>query len=86
MAQVRRDEPANGQGADAAPADLIIQNARITTMDPANPAATAVAIRDGRFIRVGNAGDVARLKGPRTRVIDAGGRPAIRVSTTHTRM
>lgn len=77
MAQVRRDEPANGQGADAAPADLIIQNARITTMDPANPAATAVAIRDGRFIRVGNAGDVARLKGPRTRVIDAGGRPAI---------
>jgi predicted amidohydrolase YtcJ len=46
-------------------------------MDPANPAATAVAIRDGRFVGIGNAGDMARFRGPATRVIDAGGRSVI---------
>ena len=77
MNQTTRNGSVNGNGADSAPADLIVRNARITTMDPANPAATAVAIRDGRFVGVGNAGDMARLRGPATRVIDAGGRPVI---------
>lgn len=59
------------------PADLIVHGARIATMDPARPAATAVAVRDGRFVAVGDVGDLMRLRGPLTRVIDAGGRTVI---------
>jgi alpha-methylacyl-CoA racemase len=43
---------AAGQGA-ARPADLIVLNARVTTLDPRRPEATAVAIADGKFVAVG---------------------------------
>ena len=33
--------------------DLILVNGAIHTVDDANPEATAVAIRDGRFVAVG---------------------------------
>ena len=33
-----------------ADADLILHNARIATLDSGRPEATAVAVRDGRFI------------------------------------
>jgi predicted amidohydrolase YtcJ len=52
-------------------ADTIVTNARIRTMDAANPSATAVAIRDGVFVAVGTDDDVMRHHGPTTRVIDA---------------
>ncbi len=58
-------------------ADLILHGARIATMDPARPTASAVAVRDGRFVAVGSVDDVMRLRGPLTRVIDAGGRTVI---------
>ncbi|KRF42226.1 amidohydrolase [Paenibacillus sp. Soil787] len=51
-------------------ADLLIRNANIVTMDESNPVATAVAIRGGRFVAVGNDSDVMRYKGPTTRVVD----------------
>ena len=35
--------------------DLILHNGRFTTLDRANPVADAVAIKDGRFTRVGQA-------------------------------
>lgn len=55
------------------PADLVVHNARIYTVDAAQPRAEAVAVREGRFVFVGdNAGALAR-RGPSTRVIDAGG-------------
>lgn len=57
--------------------DLIIHNAHIATMDPARPAAEAVACAAGRFAAVGAAADLLALRGPRTRVIDAGGRRMI---------
>ncbi|MBS7458111.1 amidohydrolase [Coralloluteibacterium stylophorae] len=66
--------------------DLIIHNARVTTLDPARPAATAVAIADGRVAAVGGDAEVLALAGPRTRVIDAGGRrlvPGLNDSHTH---
>lgn len=56
--------------------DLIIANARITTLDRTNPAAPAVAIRDGRFLAVGPDADV-RAAAPDATVIDAGGRRMI---------
>ena len=55
-------------------ADLIIVNARVLTMDVGMPRAEAVALAAGRIVAVGVASDLAALKGPDTRVIDAGGR------------
>jgi len=53
--------------------DLIVINARITTMNPRQPAAQAFAVRDGRFTAVGATSDIKSLTGPRTRVHDARG-------------
>src|SRR5436309_13530357 len=55
-------------------ADLILHNGRVTTLDRSNPAATAVAIRDGKFVRVGGDADVMSLAGSATRVINLKGR------------
>ncbi len=54
-------------------ASLILQNARIRTLDPARPAASAVAIADGTIVAVGDRDDVAELRAPSTEVIDLGG-------------
>ena len=54
-------------------ADLIVRNARISTMDPGQPEATALATRQGTFLAVGTDDAVARLQSPHTRVIDARG-------------
>src|SRR5881409_3620439 len=54
--------------------DLILHNGLVTTLDRSNPSATAVAIRDGKFLRVGTEADVMPLAGPGTRVIDLEGR------------
>jgi len=58
-------------------ADLVVRNARIHTGDPARPAASAVAIRRGVFVAVGEEADVAGHIGPGTRIVDALGRRAI---------
>src|SRR5438477_1964241 len=58
-------------------ADLILHNGQLTTLDPARPAATAVAVGGGRFLAVGSDGEVLALRGPSTRVIDLGGRRAV---------
>ncbi len=59
------------------PPDLILRNARISTLDRAQPEAQAVAMRDGRFVFVGDEAEVMALAGPQTRVVDGGGRRAI---------
>ncbi|WP_295532494.1 amidohydrolase [uncultured Pseudacidovorax sp.] len=57
--------------AQATPApDLILHNGRFTTLDRGNPTAEAVAIRDGRFLRVGRSADVLPLAGAATRLVD----------------
>ena len=53
--------------------DLIIVNAKVTTLDRANPVARAVAIRDGKFLAVGAEAEI-RAAAPDADVIDAGGR------------
>ena len=60
-----------------APADLIVTNARILTMDDDNPHAEALAVRDGDILAVGDARMVDNHRGPSTGVIDAGGNTAI---------
>ena len=54
--------------------DLILHNGRFTTLDRANPEASAVAIKDGRFLRVGRSEDVLPLAGTGTRVVDLQGK------------
>src|SRR3984893_2123961 len=54
--------------------DIILHSGLITTLDRANPTASAVAIKDGRFVAVGRNVDVTKLAGRPTRVIDLKGR------------
>ncbi|MBO0849928.1 MAG: amidohydrolase, partial [Pseudonocardia sp.] len=60
-----------------AEADLVLTNASVLTMDPARPTATSVAVREGVVMAVGGDDDTAGLVGPRTRVLNAGGRFAM---------
>lgn len=55
-------------------ADLVITGGRIWTGNAAQPYAEAVAVRDGRFLKVGSARDVAPHRGATTRVLELGGR------------
>ncbi|MEA2997618.1 MAG: hypothetical protein QOG74_3167, partial [Alphaproteobacteria bacterium] len=54
--------------------DLILHHGLFTTLARAQPTATAVAIRDGRFLAVGTDKEVMALRGPKTKVIDLKGR------------
>ncbi len=54
-------------------ADLIVENASILTMDPDTPRAAAIALKGGEIAAVGERATVRDMKGPGTRVIDAGG-------------
>lgn len=56
-----------------APADLVITNARIHTVDDNRPMAEAMAIRGGRILFVGSARGALVMRGPQTRVLDAAG-------------
>ncbi|OYU15222.1 MAG: amidohydrolase [Alphaproteobacteria bacterium PA4] len=58
---------------DAGEADTIVVNARVHTVDPARPRATAFAVKDGRFMRVGDEAGARALAGKGTRIIDARG-------------
>jgi hypothetical protein len=58
--------------ADTTP-DLILHRGLITTLARANPAAGAVAIKDGRFTHVGHEQDIVPLAGKSTRIIDLKG-------------
>ncbi|MBE3072542.1 MAG: amidohydrolase [Acidobacteria bacterium] len=59
------------------PADLIVTNARIWTVDPARPRAEALAVQGDRIVAVGSVAEVEALRGPQTKVIDARGRVAM---------
>ncbi|MFD7133862.1 amidohydrolase [Streptomyces sp. NPDC059894] len=50
-------------------ADLIVTGARVHTLDPARPTATAVAVRDGIIAAVGEEDDVRDWRGPGTEVV-----------------
>ena len=57
--------------------DLILRNGRITTLDRANPTASAVAIKDGRFTHVGRDEDILPRAAGNTRLIDLLGKPVL---------
>jgi len=59
------------------PAEVILVNGRIATLDPRAPAASALAIRGGNIAAIGSAAEIERLRGSGTQVIDVGGRTVI---------
>lgn len=58
-------------GGDAA--DMLITNGKVYTADGKSTMAEAVAVKDGKILKVGSNAEVAALKGAGTEVIDAGG-------------
>src|SRR5208337_3698893 len=50
--------------------DLILHQGRFATLDRSNPTASAVAIKDGRFVQVGHERDIMPLAARETRLID----------------
>ena len=63
--------------AAAPPADLILRGATVHTVDPARPRAQAIAIQGDRILAVGAEAAVAKLRGPKTRVVDLRGATVI---------
>jgi hypothetical protein len=51
--------------------DLVVVNARVYTIDNAQPRAEAFALKDGKFTAVGSSSDIKNLAGGRTQVLDA---------------
>ncbi len=61
----------------AEPADLVLTNGRVVTVDDALPEAQAVAMRGGFIVAVGTNEDIARYIGAATEVVDLQGRLAV---------
>ena len=80
-AQAAQQVAASGGGGEDAP-ELTFVNGRIHTMDDDNSVVSSVAIRDGRFVAVGNAAN----PGPGSKVVNLHGRtvvPGLIESHTH---
>lgn len=70
----------------AEPADFILRNAKVATVDAKFSLAQAIAVRGDKILAVGSSADIARLAGPNTRIVDAQGRlviPGLMDSHTH---
>jgi predicted amidohydrolase YtcJ len=65
------------KGAPDTPADLVLTNGKIVTVDAKTPNAEAVAVRGGLIAAVGSVDDIGKLVGPSTQVIDLKGALAI---------
>ncbi len=65
------------QAQQASPADLVLHNGKILTVDANYSVAQAVAIRGNVISAVGSNEDVLKLAGPQTTVIDLKGRTVI---------
>lgn len=65
--------PPGETSSTAPPADIIVRDAKIVTVDDNFSIADSLAIRNGRFVAVGKETDVDVLRGPKTRIIDLQG-------------
>jgi predicted amidohydrolase YtcJ len=59
--------------APAAPADLVLRNGKIVTVDDARPEAQAIAVKGDTILALGSDQEIQRYIGARTRVIDLNG-------------
>ncbi len=55
------------------PADLVLRDATIVTLDPLQPEVQALAIRDGKIVALGGDDAIARYVGKQTQVLDLRG-------------
>src|SRR5262245_61660670 len=68
------------RGADPSakgPADLILHHANIVPVDEKFRTFEAISVKDGRVLALGDDEGIFRLKGPKTRAIDADGRTVL---------
>ena len=63
--------------ASAQVADTLLVNGKILTVDQSSSTRSALAIREGKIVALGNDADIRRLAGPATRTIDVQGRTVI---------
>ncbi|HEX2780466.1 MAG TPA: amidohydrolase family protein, partial [Gemmatimonadaceae bacterium] len=68
-----RAQPGRSTATSLRPADMVVVNAKVYTVDDSRPTAEALAVRDGRILFVGSARGVKALTGPGTKVVDAHG-------------
>ncbi len=59
------------------PADIILYNARVITLDQKQPRAEAVAIKGNRILAVGSQSDLKSFKGARTELINCQGKTVV---------
>jgi predicted amidohydrolase YtcJ len=57
--------------------DVVLVNGKVVTVDDRFTIAQALAIKDGRILKVGTSAEIDALKGASTRTIDLGGRTVI---------
>jgi predicted amidohydrolase YtcJ len=69
--------PPAGMQRPVQPADLVVTNGTVVTVDKAVPEAEAVAVRGDRIVAVGRSAEVRRFVGPATEVIDLDGKLVI---------
>lgn len=69
-AMMSTNVPAPAEAQKLSP-DLIIFNATVYTMDLSRPTVEAVAIEGNRILAVGSSGELRKMAGPNTRLIDA---------------
>ncbi len=65
------------EGQDPAPADLVLINGKVVTVDEALPEAEALAVRGDRIAAVGTTEEIKRYIGQKTTVLDLKGRTAV---------
>ncbi|HET7176536.1 MAG TPA: amidohydrolase [Gammaproteobacteria bacterium] len=59
------------------PADLVLLDGKIVTLEASQPEAQAVAVRDGEILALGDDEDIKTYMGPSTQVIDLHGKLAV---------
>ena len=64
-------------GAQRRPADLVLTNGRIYTVDVTRPLATSIAVRAGRIVFVGSDTEARALAGKATRIVDLRGNTVV---------
>ncbi|MGA8427177.1 MAG: amidohydrolase [Candidatus Dormiibacterota bacterium] len=64
-------------GGTSAIADLVVRNAKVTTLDPEHPHCEGFAVGDGLILATGTDREISRFVGPETRLVDALGRRVI---------
>jgi predicted amidohydrolase YtcJ len=57
--------------------EVIYFNGKIVTLDTAESTAGAVAVKDGKFLKIGSNNEIKKLAGPSTRLVDLGGKTVV---------